>query len=251
MDKCARCGKELSWRERQFYWQSQLRHGYIVFPFSFFGSSKNKKEFPEYKGKKLCQSCVLTLFNAGYTCKYCGKRYVGFHHCKERDQYLKHLKEERKQYFKKLYADLNNPDVKTCNKCAYFEEVIHERGGVDDLGVYIDESYSTFKCKKFDFDLDETKYYYAQRCSSYITKKEYEEKCLSGEIEKENAKIILDFSSLKEVLIKGGIVMSAYNCPKCNATLDIPDEGKIIFCKYCGTPIKPVDIFERVKSLIH
>jgi primosomal protein N' len=48
----------------------------------------------------------------------------------------------------------------------------------------------------------------------------------------------------------GGIIMSAYNCPKCNGILEIPENGKVLFCQYCGTPIKPVDIFERIKEFL-
>lgn len=62
--------------------------------------------------------------------------------------------------------------------------------------------------------------------------------------------VVLDFSSLKDVMSKGGIVMTAYKCPVCNGKLDIPEVGKVLICSYCGTPIKPVDIFEKIKSLI-
>lgn len=68
--------------------------------------------------------------------------------------------------------------------------------------------------------------------------------------EKANVKIILDFSSLKDAMSKGGLVMSTYKCPNCNGMVDIPEAGKVLLCKYCGTPIKPVDIFEQIKSLI-
>ena len=269
MDNCAKCGKELSWSERHAYWNGQLRHGYLAQPGLFKGGVK--KEFPEYKDKKLCKSCMLTLLNIGHACQYCGKRYTGSHECKaaamnnctkcgkklgwlERHslwyQSYKMCNSCYLQYCNDLERDFKNPEVKTCNKCGYFEEVRHERGGVDDLGTYFDESYSTFKCRKFNFDLDEMKYYLAQKCSSYISKEEYEEKCLRGEMEKERVQIVLDFSSLKDVMAKGGIVMPTYNCPKCNAMVDIPEAGKIMFCKYCGTPIKPVDIFDRIKSLL-
>ena len=67
---------------------------------------------------------------------------------------------------------------------------------------------------------------------------------------KEKVQIILDFSALKDVMSKGGIVMTSYKCPECNAKLDIPEAGKVLICKYCGTPIKPVDIFEKIKLLI-
>jgi hypothetical protein len=62
--------------------------------------------------------------------------------------------------------------------------------------------------------------------------------------------VVLDFSSLKDVMAKGGIVMTAYKCPVCNGKLEIPEVGKVLICSYCGTPIKPVDIFEKIKDLI-
>ena len=67
---------------------------------------------------------------------------------------------------------------------------------------------------------------------------------------KEKVQIIFDFSSLKGALSKGGIVMTAYKCPVCNGKLDIPETGKVLICGYCGTSIKPVDIFEKIKDLI-
>ena len=69
------------------------------------------------------------------------------------------------------------------------------------------------------------------------------------EEDKKRVQVVLDFSSLKDTLSKGGIVMAAYNCPNCNAMVAIPETGKVLICKHCGTPIKPVDIFEKIKSL--
>jgi hypothetical protein len=68
--------------------------------------------------------------------------------------------------------------------------------------------------------------------------------------ERANVQVILDFSSLKDAMSKGGLVMSTYKCPNCNGMVDIPEAGKVLLCKYCGIPIKPVDIFEKIKSLI-
>ena len=70
------------------------------------------------------------------------------------------------------------------------------------------------------------------------------------EKEKANVQIILDFSSLKDVMSKGGLVMTTCRCPNCNVMLDIPEAGKVLVCKYCNTPIKPVDIFEKIRSLL-
>lgn len=62
--------------------------------------------------------------------------------------------------------------------------------------------------------------------------------------------VVLDFTSLKDVMSKGGIVMTTYKCPNCNGMVNLPEEGKVLMCQYCGTPIKPIDIFEKIKSLI-
>jgi hypothetical protein len=67
---------------------------------------------------------------------------------------------------------------------------------------------------------------------------------------KENIQIVLDFSSLKDVMAKGGLVMTTYKCPNCNGMVNIPEAGKVVVCQYCGTPIKPVDIFEKIKLLL-
>jgi DNA-directed RNA polymerase subunit RPC12/RpoP len=59
-----------------------------------------------------------------------------------------------------------------------------------------------------------------------------------------------DFASLRAFLKENGVIMSDYNCPKCDNMVNIPESGKILICKHCGNPIKPTDIFEKIKSLI-
>ncbi len=61
---------------------------------------------------------------------------------------------------------------------------------------------------------------------------------------------IADFASLRDFLKENGVIMSAYNCPKCSNMVDIPDNGKLLICKHCGNPIKPVEIFDKIKSLV-
>ena len=61
---------------------------------------------------------------------------------------------------------------------------------------------------------------------------------------------VSNFVSLQEFLKENGIIMSAYNCPKCSNMVDIPEKGKILICRHCGNPIKPTEIFEKIKSLI-
>ncbi len=62
--------------------------------------------------------------------------------------------------------------------------------------------------------------------------------------------VVLDFSSLKTTIEKGGVIMTTFKCPSCNAILPIPDHGKLLICEYCNAPIKAIDIFEKIKSLL-
>ena len=66
----------------------------------------------------------------------------------------------------------------------------------------------------------------------------------------ERVQIVLDFTFLKDAMQKGGLIMSTFKCPNCSASLRLPDQGKVLVCEYCNTPIKPIDIFEKIKSLI-
>ncbi len=158
MEPCARCGKQLNFNEeRQVFWNHQLKEGYIkagrIMPFK----CKERKEFPQLKGKKICNICFLEIYE--------GNRPV-----------------------------INTPETKIA-----------------------------------------------------------EGKNTQGSVSKPaNApvQIILDFSSLKDVMAKGGVVMTTYKCPNCNGTVKIPEADKVLVCEYCGTQIKPVDIFEKLKALI-
>lgn len=59
-----------------------------------------------------------------------------------------------------------------------------------------------------------------------------------------------DFASLRDFLKENGVTMTAYSCPKCSNMVDIPENGKLLICKHCGNPIKPTDIYEKIKALI-
>ncbi len=63
METCSRCRKKLGWSERNSDWNDQLKGGYIQEP-DINGNwyLGEKREFPDYKGKKLCQSCVKEVF---------------------------------------------------------------------------------------------------------------------------------------------------------------------------------------------
>lgn len=68
--------------------------------------------------------------------------------------------------------------------------------------------------------------------------------------EKSKVQVILDFSGLKKTIEQGEIIMTTFKCPSCNATLPLPDHGNLLICEYCNAPIKAIDIFEKIKSLL-
>ncbi len=150
MENCARCGKELLWNERRMvFWNKQLKKGYIKWYVIGSRDVGKRKEFPELKGKKLCQACAYAVF----------------------------------------------------------------------LGPL--EQSKTPKPSK------------QREMPQTITSIE-----------------IADFAALNCYLKDNGVVMSAFNCPKCNSMIDIPEEGKVLVCRHCGNPVKPADVYEKAKALI-
>jgi hypothetical protein len=73
---------------------------------------------------------------------------------------------------------------------------------------------------------------------------------IQREKQREHVQVVLDFSSIRDTLSKGGIVMSSFKCPQCGGALDLPETGKQTTCKYCGASIKPIDIFDKIKSIV-
>lgn len=143
--------------------------------------------------------------------------------------------------------------LKLCENCHYYK--YDSSSQTIDTGIFMPNykvlTFTSHDCVKFGFSL-KAEGKEAENCTSYITDENYQKKCLSGDMDKDKGRvqIVLDFSSLKDVMSKGGLVMSTYKCPNCNGMVDIPEAGKVLVCKYCSTPIKPVDIFERIKSLM-
>lgn len=62
--------------------------------------------------------------------------------------------------------------------------------------------------------------------------------------------VVIDFNSLYSQLQGKGIVLQNIECPSCNAHLDYPESGSIVVCKYCGSTVNAVDIFEKFKNLL-
>ena len=155
-ETCARCGAELEWNEsRLVFWNKQLKDGYIKWYVMGSRDMGKHKEFPEYKGKKLCRICAYEVFTG---------------------------------------EDFSD---------------VRKKGTSPNAAPKIE-----------------------------VTKQLQ----VAGEV--------ADFVVLKDALTKSGVVMSAFNCPKCNNMLDIPAEGKLLICKHCGTPIKPNEIYEKISKLL-
>jgi len=70
------------------------------------------------------------------------------------------------------------------------------------------------------------------------------------EKQREHVQVVLDFSSIRDTLAKGGVVATTFKCPQCSGPLDIPETGKQTTCRYCGAMIRPVDLFDKIKSLV-
>jgi uncharacterized Zn finger protein (UPF0148 family) len=75
-------------------------------------------------------------------------------------------------------------------------------------------------------------------------------KALEEMRKKERVHVMLDFSSLKDYMEKGGLSLTTVKCPECGAPLKMPKDGTEIVCKYCNSTIHAQDIFEKIKSLI-
>jgi ribosomal protein S27AE len=73
---------------------------------------------------------------------------------------------------------------------------------------------------------------------------------MEAERKKERVQVVLDFSALKDAMLKGGLTLQKTKCPECGASITLPTTGNQIKCEYCGSTIYAQDIFEKIKSLI-
>ena len=239
MDYCAKCGKELGFLTKHKIGGSDI---------ASFENALRRGLFSEYRGKEICASCQHELLHSK------GIKYRGIIGIRQGKARIEELAKEIKN------ISLEPSKQIMCSNCAFsskftFQEekasLTNLMGAVTGAGIMDYQYLDKWNCSKFKFDVTD-RLTLADNCSSYITQSDYEKKCLSGEMEKDkaNVQIILDFSSLKDAMSKGGLVMSTYKCPNCNGMVDIPEAGKVLVCKYCSTPIKPVDIFEKIRTLI-
>ncbi len=71
-----------------------------------------------------------------------------------------------------------------------------------------------------------------------------------AERKRDKIHVMLDFSFLKSIMEKGGLMMQVLKCPECGATVDFPKTGNEIKCIHCGKTIYAQDVFEKIKGLI-
>lgn len=105
------------------------------------------------------------------------------------------------------------------------------------------------KGKKYSYKLGRMQEY--PSCKPLIMKAtEERRKQIESERRKERVTVVLDFSSLKDYMEKGGLAMQTFRCPNCSAPVEFPEKGKTTKCTHCGTKIYARDIFEKIKELI-
>jgi len=83
--------------------------------------------------------------------------------------------------------------------------------------------------------------------SGLSIRKDFREKIIQQKMKKP---IVLDFSALKSVMEKGGIVLTTLSCPKCNGPIKMPDVGHETVCQYCGGTVYAQDVFKKLKTLL-
>ena len=73
---------------------------------------------------------------------------------------------------------------------------------------------------------------------------------IEAEKKRERIHLMIDFTSLKAYMAKGGLVLQTVKCPTCSGPLSLPETGNQTTCEHCGNTVYAQDIFEKVKSLI-
>ena len=261
MITCAKCGKELGSFERIPVW----------------GSLADKH--PHYKGKIICEKCLIELRTISSNPSQSNSATIPTAIVPRlREEVNRAILWQKNEEFlhyvgcKEFFEDRNvafgarighNGYLVVTNQRALFAcklgllardyaimysanleditSVSHGRFGLNDKLIILDKS-----GQHRDFVNPRIQDFLAS-INEAISKRKGQ---IQAEKDKERVQIILDFSSLKDIISKGGLVMATYKCPNCNGMVNIPEAGKVLMCQYCGNPIKPIDIFEKIRSLI-
>lgn len=73
---------------------------------------------------------------------------------------------------------------------------------------------------------------------------------LDQEQKGKKVQVIVDFSFLKSVAEKGGLLLTTVSCPYCGGHVKLPESGNICKCEHCQKEIYAIDIFEKIKQLL-
>jgi len=73
---------------------------------------------------------------------------------------------------------------------------------------------------------------------------------LEEEEKSKKVQVVIDFSFLRSIAEKGGLLLTTISCPHCGAPVKLPETGNICKCDHCQREIYAVDIFEKIKQLL-
>ena len=65
-----------------------------------------------------------------------------------------------------------------------------------------------------------------------------------------NLNVSMDFTWLRSEMEKGGLMLSTVKCTQCGGKLELPKSGDMMNCKYCGSTIHAVDVFDKIRLLM-
>ncbi|MFZ7138232.1 MAG: hypothetical protein ACOWW1_07425 [archaeon] len=70
------------------------------------------------------------------------------------------------------------------------------------------------------------------------------------ELDAKKMSLLIDFSFLKAFIEKGGLVLTTFRCPNCNAPIELPKGGAETKCNHCNSVVYAQDVFEKVKKML-
>lgn len=62
--------------------------------------------------------------------------------------------------------------------------------------------------------------------------------------------VSIDFASLFTQLKGKGILLESLECPSCKGQLEYPESGSVVICKYCGSNVSAIDVFEKFRTFL-
>ena len=61
---------------------------------------------------------------------------------------------------------------------------------------------------------------------------------------------VIDFAAIMAAARGKGILLEEIACPHCGASVRLPDKGTKFQCKYCGTEVTAMSIFDKIGELV-